>query len=58
QIIAKLQRKSRNLTDENKEHISYHTNGNSIEGLIQSLKNTTGTCHGTQNTSGSQCETL
>ncbi|AQX02180.1 type I restriction-modification system endonuclease [Elizabethkingia anophelis] len=42
QIIAKLQRKSRNLTDENKEHISYHTNGDSIEGLIQSLKNTTG----------------
>lgn len=42
QIIAKLQRKSRNLTNEHKEHISYHTNGNSIEGLIQSLKTTTG----------------
>lgn len=42
QIIAKLQRKSRNLTAEQKEHISYHTDGNTIEGLIQSLKNTTG----------------
>jgi type I restriction enzyme R subunit len=41
QIIAKLQRKSRNLTAEQKEHISYHTDGNTIEGLIQSLKNTT-----------------
>ncbi|MCS4301203.1 type I restriction-modification system endonuclease [Chryseobacterium sp. BIGb0232] len=41
QIIAKLQRKSRNLTAEQKEHISYHTDGNTIEELIQSLKNTT-----------------
>jgi len=42
QIIAKLQRKTRNLTNEHKEHISYHTNGNSIEGLIESLKTTAG----------------